>query len=104
MADLASNPWWVVAAGALPSAASGAWVVWRWHLDRRDRRIEGTVTREERLARELEQQRTALSREQTELFDRLRTELTRCTLRLVEVERDRDRAWGPGTVVESSRA
>ena len=93
MADLASNPWWVVAAGALPSAASGAWVVWRWHLDRRDRHSEGAVTREERLARELEEQRTALSREQANLFDRLRTELTRCQTRLADLERDRDRGW-----------
>lgn len=93
MVDLASSPWWVVAAGALPSAASGAWVIWRWHLDRRDRQADGALTREERLARELEAQRAALSKEQAELFDRLRVELVRCQARLAELERDRDRGW-----------
>ena len=93
MNDLSNSAWWVVVAGALPSAASGAWVLWRWHMDRADRRTEGQWTREERLARELEAQRAALSKEQADLFDRLRAELSRCQARLGELERDRDRGW-----------
>ena len=93
MSDLLNSPWWVVAAGGLPSVASGAWVIWRWHLDRVDRRSDGQSTREERLARELEAQRAALSKEQADLFDRLRGELARCQGRLSELERDRDRGW-----------
>ena len=93
MGDAAEGPWWVVAAAALPSLASGAWVVSRWWIERADRHSEDSSSREERLAREVEQQRAALSREQTELFERLRLELVRCQTRLAEVERDRDRAW-----------
>lgn len=93
MSEFPVNSWWVVAAGALPSVASGVWVFWRWQLERRDRRADGQLTREERLGRELEAQRTALSKEQAELFDRLRAELLRCHARTAELERDRDRGW-----------
>lgn len=92
-AELAGGPWWVVAAGALPSLLSGLWVVWRWHTDRRDRRQEGALTREERLGRELEAQRVALSKDQTELFDRLRGELARLQTRVLDLERDSHRGW-----------
>lgn len=93
MAEAAGGPWWVVAAAALPSMASGVWVVSRWWVDRADRHADDATSREERLAREVESQRAALSREQAELFDRIRVELVRCQTRLVEVERDRDWAW-----------
>ena len=93
MTEMAQGPWWVVAAAALPSMASGVWVVSRWWIDRADRHAGDVTSREERLAREVELQRAALSREQAELFDRIRVELVRCQTRLVEVERDRDRAW-----------
>ncbi len=93
MSDVLNSPWWVVAAGAVPSVASGAWVIWRWHAERRDRIADGELTREERLVRELDAQRAALSKDQAELFDRLRGELTRCQARLADLERDRDRGW-----------
>ena len=93
MADLAASPWWVVLAGAVPSMASGVWVVWRWTAERAERRERGMETREQRLAQELDAQRAALSREQAELFDRMRAELARCQVRNLELERDRDRGW-----------
>ena len=93
MSDISSSPWWVVVAGAFPSVASGAWVIWRWRAERHDRLSESTLTREERMARELETQRAALSKDQAELFDRLRVDLGRCQDRLRVVERDRDRGW-----------
>jgi len=77
----------------MPSAASGVWVFWRWWVERRDRLQEGALSREQVLFRDLESQRAALSREQSELFDRLRTELARAQARLAEVEADRDRGW-----------
>ncbi len=88
-----TNPWWVVLAAAVPSAASGAWVVWRWWTDRGDARAVQAATRDQVLMRELETQRAALSREQADLFERMRAELQRCQARLAEVERDRDRGW-----------
>lgn len=88
-----TNPWWVVLAAAVPSVASGAWVVWRWWADRGDARAVQAATRDQALMRELETQRAALSREQTDLFDRMRAELQRCQARLAEVDRDRDRGW-----------
>ena len=88
-----TNPWWVVLAAAVPSAASGAWVVWRWWTDRGDARAVQAATRDQALMRELETQRAALSREQADLFERMRAELQRCQARLAEVERDRDRGW-----------
>ena len=93
MAELAGSPVWVVAAAAIPSAASGLWVFWRWWVERRDKLTAGTFTREQALMRDLEVQRAALSREQAEVFDRMRAELGRTQARLVEVERDRDRGW-----------
>ncbi len=93
MSEQVGGPWWVVAAAALPSAASGIWVVWRWWVERGDRRSEGMLSREERLTREVEQQRAALSREQADLFDRMREELARCQGRLSAVERERERGW-----------
>lgn len=93
MTELANSPWWVVAAAALPSTASGVWVFWRWWAERVDKLQDTTVTREQSWARELEAQRAALSRDQAELFDRLRTELARIQSRLAELEQDRDRAW-----------
>lgn len=93
MADVTGGPWWVVTAAAAPSVAGGFWVFWRWWLERSDKIHEGTLTREQTLLRDMEAQRSALSREQAELFERLRTELTRTQVRLLEVERDRDRGW-----------
>ncbi len=93
MRDLPWGPWWVVAGAALPSLASGLWVVSRWWLERADRNQVDLSTRGERLAREVEERRITLSHEQAELFDRMRAELLRCQARLVEVERDRDRGW-----------
>lgn len=93
LTDLASSPWWVVAAGALPSIVSGLWVAWRWHSERSDRKADGALTREERMVRELELQRAALSKEQAELFDRLRAELGRVQARNGDLERDCDRGW-----------
>ena len=93
MIDAASGPWWVVAAAAAPSVASGFWVFWRWRVERGDKIQEGTLTREQSLLRDLEAQRLALSRDQAELFERLRTELARLQTRLLEIERDRDRGW-----------
>jgi hypothetical protein len=87
------SPWWVVAVAALPSLASGSWVMSRWWLDRADRKRAHALTREERLVREVEARRAALSREQAALFDRIRAELVRCQTRLAEMERDRDRGW-----------
>ena len=82
---------WVVAAAAIPSAASGLWVFWRWVVERDDRRATETLTREQALMRDLDLQRTALGREHADLFDRVRAELLRTQARLQEVERDRDR-------------
>lgn len=93
MSEVAGGPWWVVAAAAVPSTASGMWVIWRWWVERTDRHVDGEVSRGERRAIEMEAQRSALSREQAELFDRLRNECVRCQTRLTEVERDRDRGW-----------
>lgn len=93
MADGVAGPWWVVAGAALPSLASGLWVVSRWWIERSDRNQIDVATREERLARQIEDRRVALSHEQAELFDQVRTELLRCQSRLLEVERARDRGW-----------
>jgi hypothetical protein len=93
MTDLASGPWWVVTAAAAPSVASGLWVFWRWWVERGDNLNDRVHTREQVLLRDLETQRAALSREQAELFDRLRNELMRTQARLAEVEQDRDRGW-----------
>lgn len=93
MIDVAGGPWWVVTAAAVPSVASGLWVFWRWRVERGDKIQDGALTREQSLLRDLEAQRLALSRDQAELFERLRTELARSQSRLVEVERHRDRGW-----------
>ena len=94
MADPAgASPWWVVAAAAVPSAASGLWIFWRWWVERGDKRSAESLTREQGLLRELDAQRVALGREHADLFDRVRAELLRTQARLQEVERDRDRAW-----------
>lgn len=83
----------MVTAAAAPSVASGFWVFWRWWVERGDKIQDDTLTREQSLLRDLEAQRLALSRDQAELFERLRTELARMQTRLLEVERDRDRGW-----------
>lgn len=94
MADpTGASPWWVVAAAAVPSAASGLWILWRWLVERGDRRSTETLTREQALMRDLDLQRAALGREHADLFDRMRNELLRTHARLQEVERDRDRGW-----------
>jgi hypothetical protein len=93
MPDLSTSPWWVVSAAALPSAASGVWAFWRWWLERGDKKNETLLTREQTALRDLENQRIALAREQADLFERLRTELSRTQTRLAELEQDRDRAW-----------
>ena len=93
MTDFTSSAWWVVSAASAPSLASGAWVFWRWWFERGDRLHESLSNREQVVLRDLEAQRVALSRDQAELFDRLRTELARIQLRVIEVERDRDRGW-----------
>ena len=87
------NGWWVVLAAAIPPLASGLWVFWRWWIDRRDSHAAAVRTREQGIIHELELQRVALSKEQAELFDRIRTELVRCQSRFDSIERDRDRGW-----------
>lgn len=62
-------------------------------MERAERTQVDAVIREERLAREVEERRVALSHEQGELFDRVRAELIRYQARLIDVERDRDRGW-----------
>lgn len=93
MTELPSGPWWVVTAASIPSVASGLWVFWRWWIERGDRLHDSVANREQIALRDLEAQRVALSRDQAELFDRLKTELARIQFRLLEVERDRDRGW-----------
>lgn len=93
MAEVAGGPWWVVTAAAIPSIASGLWLFWRWWIERGDKLSDGAAAREQLLMRDLEALRVALSREQGELFDRLRGELARAQARLAEVEQDRDRGW-----------
>lgn len=93
VAYLPGSPGWVVATAAVPSVMGGLWVFWRWWVERDDKLTDGKRTREQSLIHELETQRAALSREQAEMFDRIRGELTRTQLRLVEVEHDRDRGW-----------
>lgn len=86
--------WWVAAVGMLPGAGSFAWVGWRWWFDRADKRRDASLSREERLQRELETDRTALSKEQAELFDRLRSELERTEAGRSEAEREAEKwAW-----------
>lgn len=92
-AGLDASPWWVVTAAAVPSVASGAWVLWRWWAERDDKRADRLLTREQTLIRELEAQRAALGKEHADLFDRMRAELLRVQARLREVEQDRDRGW-----------
>ena len=93
MTEMTTGPWWVVTAAAAPSVASGLWVFWRWWFERGDRLHESAASREQVVLRDLEAQRVALSRDQAELFERLRNELARIQLRLLGVERDRDRGW-----------
>lgn len=93
MFELVPSPWWIVSLASAPSLSSAIWVVGRWWVERSDKRTEGETTREQTLIRDLEQQRAALSREQTDLFSSLRDEYWRIQQRLIEIERDRDRAW-----------
>ena len=103
MAGLADGPWWVVTAASAPSVASGLWVLWRWWIERGDKRHVDVATREQTVLRDLEAQRVALSREQAELFERLRHELERSQRRLLDVERDPRSRLGSGALVESAR-
>ncbi|MDT7951712.1 MAG: hypothetical protein RQ966_09425 [Acetobacteraceae bacterium] len=93
MTEFPTGPWWVVTAASAPSVAGGLWVFWRWWIERGDRLHETLANREQIVLRDLEAQRLSLSRDQAELFERLRNELARIQLRLLEVERDRDRGW-----------
>lgn len=93
MLNLPTGPWWVVIVASAPSIASAVWVIWRWWIERGDKLHDNVTTREQTLLRDLEAQRVALSREQSDLFERLRHELERVQHRLGEIERDRDRAW-----------
>lgn len=92
MADVA-GPWWVAVAAAVPSVASGTWVVWRWWADRGDKKVVETLTYQERVQRDLDTQRTAMSADQQRMVDALRVELSRFQVRNAELERDRDRGW-----------
>lgn len=93
ISDVVGGPWWVVAGAALPSLASGIWVVSRWWVERGDRNQTTLVSREERLAQEVEARRITLAHEQAELFERIRTEVVRYQARLLDMERERDRGW-----------
>ncbi|MFL6709251.1 MAG: hypothetical protein ACJ8HI_13695 [Massilia sp.] len=93
MTDPTASPWWVVAMASLPSIASGFWVSWRWWVERGDKLHDGTLTREERIQRDLDDQRMQLSKRDAEWFDRLRIELARTEEKLKETEADRDRGW-----------
>lgn len=93
MMEQATGPWWIVVLSAMPSIGGGMWVAWRWMLERKDRRQDATLTREERAHRDLESQRAALSADQARMFDQMRTEIARLRPLLEAVEYDRDRGW-----------
>ncbi len=88
-----AGPMWVYLAAGIPSAASAAWVAIKFLSDRRDKAIDRSGTYEERRAKQLADERAALSVAQQEQWDRL------------QADRDRgwseaDRAW---TIVKSLR-
>lgn len=96
--DLQNNPWWMVLLAAAPSTGSGAWVVWRYLVDRRDKKEEGSLTREQILMRDLDNLRTADRAAAADLFARARDELKRrddeaerrdARIRAVETENER---------------
>ena len=95
-----SNPWWVVIAAAVPSGASGVWVVWQWWAGRSDKKTEVTLTREERLMRDMDARVQTAAKIDADLIAQGRTEITRLIMRCEAFERqrdaleaDRDRGW-----------
>lgn len=85
--------WQVLMISGVFPAIAGAWKAYQYfRKDRREERAaEMTVT--EKIQADLLAQRAALSREQVELFERMRLELARAHSRADELEDDRDRGW-----------
>jgi len=93
--DAAGSSLWVVLIAAVPSIAAGIWVFWKFWIERADRRAgkvaDVTLTREERIMKEMDLRAATLSKENADLFDRAKAELLRAQTRCADLERDRDR-------------
>jgi hypothetical protein len=91
------DPRLAVLAGAIPSAASGMLVWWRFRIERKDKLRESEETRDlsrdERRTRDLDKQQETLSAEQQRWVIDLRQENKDLRTELNETRRDRDRGW-----------
>lgn len=93
MPDVTGGPWWVIAAASAPSIASGAWVVWRWWVERKDKSDAAELSSEERQMVLLQKARESLDASQQSLFGTLSVENERLRGELVITRKDRDRGW-----------
>jgi predicted RNase H-like nuclease (RuvC/YqgF family) len=103
-AALFDDPRLAVLAGAIPSAASGMLVWWRFRIERKDKMREADETRDlsrdERRSRDLDKQQETLSAEQQRWVadlrqenKDLRKELRDRDAELTETKKDRDQGW-----------
>src|SRR5881397_1551193 len=76
-----------------PSAMAGLWAYWQWRAKRHDDRETRDLTRDERRARELDQQQASFGVEQSKWFGDLRAENRELRAELTETRKDRDRGW-----------
>lgn len=77
MAQDSNGPWWIAAAASFPSIAGGVWVVWKALIERKDKQHTEELTREQMLMRDLDLQRAAASKEASDVFERVKSELAR---------------------------
>jgi hypothetical protein len=91
LADL--DPRLSILVAAVPSVASGIFVWWQWRGTRSDQREDREMSRDDRRARELDQQQASLGAETSRWFGDLRQENRDLRIELAETRRDRERGW-----------
>ncbi|MDB5243773.1 MAG: hypothetical protein JWP57_4399 [Spirosoma sp.] len=72
-----TGPWWVVLQGAATPVCVAGWAAWRWWKERGDKLHVETLSREDRLAKDIEARQTTAATREADLWRRVSEELAR---------------------------
>lgn len=76
-ANASGGPWWVVFQASATPVCVAVWAAWRWWIDRGDKTHTESLSREERLVRDIEARQTSAATREADLFRRVSEELAR---------------------------
>ena len=83
----------LLAAVSAPGVITAAVTLWRWWVDRGDKKGEHALTREQRERKDFEDRLAEMNKRDAEIFIRTRDDADRYRTRLLEIEAERDESY-----------